>query len=103
MKVAVYSRIMVENQRQDLQLFFDELKNQKLQPLIFHTYFEQIKNSIALPPDVEVFHSSEHLTSEIQAIISLGGDGTLLNTVILVSSHNLTVIGVNFGRLCLLA
>ena len=43
MKVAVYSRVMDENQRQDLQLFFDELKNQRLQPLIFHTYFEQIK------------------------------------------------------------
>jgi NAD+ kinase len=103
MKVAVYSRVMDENQRQDLQLFFDELKNQKLQPLIFHTYFEQIKNTIALPPDAEVFHSSEHLTSEIQAIISLGGDGTLLDTATLVRGHNLPVMGVNFGRLGFLA
>src|SRR6476661_4002346 len=103
MKVAVYSRIMDESQRQDLQLFFDELKNQKLQPLIFHSYFEQIKNTIALPSNVEVFHSSEHLTSEIQAIISLGGDGTLLDTVTLVRSHNLPVMGINFGRLGFLA
>jgi NAD+ kinase len=103
MKVAVYSRVMDESQRQDLQLFFDELKNQKLQPLIFHTYFEQIKNTIALPPDTEVFHSSEHLTSEIQAIISLGGDGTLLDTATLVRGHNLPVMGVNFGRLGFLA
>jgi NAD+ kinase len=81
MKVAVYSRVMDENQRQDIQSFFDELKNQKLQPLIFHTYFEQIKNTIELPPDAGVFHSSEDLTDEIQSIISLGGDGTLLDTV----------------------
>src|SRR5436190_13934549 len=103
MKVAVYSRVMDENQRQDLQLFFDELKNQKLQPLIFHSYFEQIKNTIELPPDAEVFHSSEHLTSEIQAIISLGGDSTLLDTATLVRGHNLPVMGVNFGRLGFLA
>src|SRR6478609_5028313 len=103
MKVAVYSRVMDENQRQDIQSFFDELKNQKLQPLIFHTYFEQIKNTIALPSNAEVFHSSEHLTSEIQAIISLGGDGTLLDTVTLVRSHNLPVMGINFGRLGFLA
>src|SRR3954464_4274395 len=103
MKVAIYSRVMDENQRQDVQLFFDELKNQKLQPLIFHTYFEQIKNTIALPPDAEVFYSSENLNNEIQAIISLGGDGTLLDTVTLVRSHNLPVMGVNFGRLGFLA
>jgi len=103
MKVAIYSRVMDENQRQDIELFFDELKNQKLQPLIFHTYFEQIKNTIALPSNAEVFHSPEHLNSEIQAIISLGGDGTLLDTVTLVRSHNLPVMGINFGRLGFLA
>ena len=103
MKVAIYSRVMDENQRQDIQLFFDELKNQKLQPVIFHTYFDQIKNSIALPPDAEIFYSSENLTSEIQAIISLGGDGTLLDTVTLVRSHNRPVMGINFGRLGFLA
>jgi NAD+ kinase len=103
MKVAIYSRVMDENQRQDLQLFFDELKNQKVQPLIFHSYFEQIKNTVSLPPDTEVFHSSEHLTNEIQSIISLGGDGTLLDTVTLVRGHNLPVMGINFGRLGFLA
>src|SRR6185436_16361340 len=103
MKVAIYSRVMDENQRQDIQLFFDELKNQKLQPLIFHTYFEQIKNTVALPSNAEVFYSSENLTNEIQAIISLGGDGTLLDAVTLVRSHNLPVMGINFGRLGFLA
>src|SRR6185369_15986036 len=103
MKVAIYSRVIDENQRQDIELFFDELKNQKLQPLIFHTYFEQIKNTIALPSNAEVFYSSEQLTTEIQAIISLGGDGTLLDTVTLVRSHNLPVMGINFGRLGFLA
>src|SRR6476660_6919979 len=99
MKVAIYSRVMDENQGKDIQLFFDELKNQKLQPLIFHTYFEQIKNTIALPQDAEVFYSSENLTNEIQAIISLGGDGTLLDTVTLVRSHKRRVMGSNFGGL----
>jgi NAD+ kinase len=103
MKVAIYSRVMDEDQRQDIQSFFDELKNQKLRPVIFESYFEQIKNSISLPEDVEVFQSSISLTNEIQAIISLGGDGTLLDTVTLVRSHNVPVMGINFGRLGFLA
>jgi NAD+ kinase len=103
MKVAIYSRVMEERQRQDVQLFFDELKKQKLQPVIFHSFFEQIKNTIELPSDTEIFHLSEDITTEIQSIISLGGDGTLLDTVTLVRGHNVPVMGINFGRLGFLA
>src|SRR5258705_8141538 len=103
MKVAIYSRVMEEDQRQDVQLFFDELKKQNLQPVIFHSFFEQIKNAIELPSDAEVFQSSEEITNEIQAIISLGGDGTMLDTVTLVRGHNVPVMGINFGRLGFLA
>ncbi|HEV8283513.1 MAG TPA: NAD kinase [Chitinophagaceae bacterium] len=103
MKVAIYSRVMEEEQRQDVQLFIDELKKQKLQPVFFHSFFEQIKNTLSLPSDAEVFHSSEEITKEIQAIISLGGDGTLLDTITLVRSHNVPIMGINFGRLGFLA
>jgi len=103
MKVAIYSRVMDDEQRQDLQLFFDELNKQKLQPVIFHQFFEQIKKSISLPGDVEIFHASEEITTEIQAIISLGGDGTLLDTVSLVRGFDVPIMGINFGRLGFLA
>ena len=103
MKVAIYSRVMDEEQRQDVQLFFDELSKQNLQPVIFHQFSEQIKRTISLPPHTEVFHSPEEITSEIQAIISLGGDGTLLDTVTLVRDNNVPVMGINFGRLGFLA
>lgn len=103
MKVAIYSRVMDEDQLQDLQLFFDELKKQKLQAVIFHPFFEQIKQAISLPPDTEIFQHSEEITSEIQAIISLGGDGTLLDTVTLLRGYNVPIMGINFGRLGFLA
>jgi NAD+ kinase len=103
MKVAIYSRVMEEDQRQDVQLFFEELNKQKLQPIIFHSFFEQIKNSVTLPADTDVFRLSEDITDEIQAIISLGGDGTLLDTVAFIRNHHVPVMGINFGRLGFLA
>lgn len=103
MKVAIYSRVMDDVHRQDVQLFFDELKNQKLQPVIFHSFFEQIKDTVSLPADSEIFHLSEDMPNEIQAIISLGGDGTLLDTVAFVRGHHVPVMGINFGRLGFLA
>jgi NAD+ kinase len=86
-----------------VQLFFDELKKQKLKPVIFHSFFEQIKEVIDLPEDHSVFFLAEEITEDIEFIISLGGDGTLLDTVTLVRGRNVAVMGINFGRLGFLA
>ena len=68
MKAAIYSRVMEEEQQKDVQLFFDELARQKIDPVIFHHYFEQIKANINLPADTKTFALSEDLTEEIEFI-----------------------------------
>lgn len=103
MKAAIYSRVMEEGQREDVQLFFDELQRQNIQPVIFQQYFDQVKDSINLPPDIQTFSLSEHLSEEIEFIVSLGGDGTLLDTVTLVRDKPISIMGINFGRLGFLA
>ncbi len=103
MKAAIYSRVMEEDQRIDVQLFFNELAKQKIQPVVFHSYYEQIRDSITLPENTETFSLSEDLTSDIEFIVSLGGDGTLLDTVTLVRKKKISIMGINFGRLGFLA
>ena len=103
MKAAIYSRIMEDEQRKDIQLFFDELANQKINPVIYQPFFEEIKNKIDLPSNTTTFSRSEDLTDEIEFIISLGGDGTLLDTITLVRDKKISIMGINFGRLGFLA
>jgi NAD+ kinase len=103
MKAAIYSRVLEEPQQKDLQLFFDELARQQITPVIFQSYYEQIHPVIQLPHNTETFSLSEELNDEIEFIISLGGDGTLLDTVTLVRDKNISIMGVNFGRLGFLA
>jgi NAD+ kinase len=103
MKAAIYCRSMEENQKEDVQLFFDELAKQKIEPVIFHLFFEQIKNVVRLPDNAAIFSVSEDITDEVEFIVSLGGDGTLLDTVTLVRDKNIFILGINFGRLGFLA
>jgi NAD+ kinase len=103
MKAAIYCRSMEENQKEDVQLFFDELAKQKIEPVIFHLFFEQIKNVVRLPDNSTIFSVSEDITDEVEFIVSLGGDGTLLDTVTLVRDKNIFILGINFGRLGFLA
>jgi len=103
MKAAIYSRVMEQDQVKDVQIFFDELAKQKIEPVIYQYFYEQISDKIGLPADSKTFSLSEHLSDEVEFIISLGGDGTLLDTITLVRDKNISIMGINFGRLGFLA
>jgi len=103
MKAAVYSRVFEDEQQKDVQLFFNELAVQKIEPVIYQDFFQQIKNKIDLPATTTIFSDSDDLTEEIEFIISLGGDGTLLDTITMVKGKPVAIMGINFGRLGFLA
>jgi NAD+ kinase len=103
MKIAIYSRLLEEEKRSDIQFFFDELAKQKISAVVFLPFFEEIKNRINLSGEITTFYLSEDLTDEIDFVISLGGDGTLLDTVTLVRDKGIPIMGINFGRLGFLA
>lgn len=103
MKAAIYSRVFDAEHKEEVQLFFDELEHQQIEPVIFHPFYEQVKNEIRIPAGTQTFLLSEDLTDEIEFIISLGGDGTLLDTITLVRDKKISIMGINFGRLGFLA
>ncbi len=103
MKAAIYSRVMVAEQEQDIQLFFDELEKQKIVAVVFLPFFNEVKEKIKLPASTETFSESDNLKEDIEFIISLGGDGTLLDTITLVRDKKISIMGINFGRLGFLA
>lgn len=103
MKAAIYSRIFDAEHKEEVQLFFDELEQQQIEPVIYQPFYEQIKTDIRIPAETQTFQLSEDLTDEIEFIISLGGDGTLLDTITLVRDKKISIMGINFGRLGFLA
>lgn len=103
MKIAIYSRVIDFEQRGPIQQLFDELIKQHIEPVIYNPFLEKIRSEFLLPSDISSFNESGDLNGSIEFIISLGGDGTLLDTVSLVRDKNIPVLGINFGRLGFLA
>ncbi|HZG25531.1 MAG TPA: NAD kinase [Chitinophagaceae bacterium] len=103
MKVAIYSREVDLDYRIQVQHLFDEFGKQHVELAISQPFFERIVTSINLPNNTSTFKNSSDLDETIDFIISLGGDGTLLDTVTLVRDKNIPVMGINFGRLGFLA
>jgi NAD+ kinase len=103
MRVAIYSRVIEYDQQAGVQKLFDELIRQGVEPVIHQPFLEKIGGSFILPPNVASFRESSDLDESIEFLISLGGDGTLLDTVAYVRDKNIPVLGINFGRLGFLA
>lgn len=103
MKVAIYSRVTDTGVKEDIQELFASLATHQIEPVIFEPFFQQIMQTIPLPDKMSTFRESADLNNSIDFLISLGGDGTLLDTITLVRDKDIPILGINFGRLGFLA
>jgi NAD+ kinase len=103
MQIAIYSRGLEAAQHHDIKLLLDELAAFKIKPVIFQDFFNQFYSAIQIPDNYSTFSCAEELDEDIDCMISLGGDGTLLDTVTFVQDKGIPVLGINYGRLGFLA
>lgn len=100
MRVAIYSRGGQTLQEQDVKSLLDLLSQAGIDAVVFKSLKDQYAGLSDLP---NVFEGAADLNDQIDALISLGGDGTLLDTVCLVRDKQIPVLGINYGRLGFLA
>jgi NAD+ kinase len=64
--------------------------------------FNSINKKVGVNSDLSVLESKEELAA-IDVVISIGGDGTLLDTISLIGPFQTPVLGINTGRMGFLA
>lgn len=74
-----------------------------MESIFFQDFFNQFYSAINIKGKYTTFSKAEDLDDSIDCIISLGGDGTLLDTVTLIQDKGIPVLGINYGRLGFLA
>ena len=103
MRIAIYSRGIENNQVQDIEFLLEEIVKLGAEPVFYQDFFNQFYCAVDLDGKYSTFNSSADMDSSIDCLISLGGDGTLLDTVTLVKDTGIPVLGINYGRLGFLA
>ncbi len=103
MKVAIYSRGLDTEQGAHLDILLEALTRFDVFILIYQPLLLQFNQVTVRFPALVPFVTSADLPEELDCLISLGGDGTLLDTVTLVRNKKIPVLGINFGRLGFLA
>ncbi|RDC55023.1 NAD kinase [Pedobacter chinensis] len=103
MRIAIYGRDFNDTVLPYVQEVFDHLAAHHIQPVLYSKFKTSLHGKIKLPANTVVFHNHKELKDLADVLLSLGGDGTLLDTLSLIRNSNIPVIGINFGRLGFLA
>jgi NAD+ kinase len=99
MNIAIYGRPVNTNQISLAENVLDTLEKNECSLIIHEPYFHFLKEKIPGLKNYALFKTSHDLNQNIDFLFSIGGDGTLLDTVTLIKNSKIPIIGVNAGRL----
>jgi len=104
MKIAIYSRTGSEAAIPFLENLITEIENAGGSFMIYHPFYNFLRQkSVRLPEDTVAFSTNEEIRDKVDFLFTLGGDGTLLETLTIVKDSGIPVLGINTGRLGFLA
>lgn len=99
MRVAIFGKDYDKSQNSYIQLLIDELNRRNAQLCFYKPYFEKIKENLNVPEKVCFYESHKQLRNHADIMFSIGGDGTMLNTLPFVRDSGIPILGINLGRL----
>lgn len=104
MQIAVYSRFLKPEDSPYVQALFNSLETEGIQAFVFQDFYQSFHGQIKLENRPPLFKNCEDLRQlQPDFLVTLGGDGTILDAVTLVRDVDLPIMGINLGRLGFLA
>ena len=103
MLVALYNRNFEEQDILTLQHAISLLEANNMQMVFYKEFYERIQSHLTLKNTPRLFTGKTDLPLNTDMLFSLGGDGTMLDTISFVGNSNIPLIGINLGRLGFLA
>jgi len=104
MIIAVYGKHIESEYNIILGDLFAQLKKYNAEIWVYEPLLNYLKNNLSFNiNNIKGYNKPEEIKGKADYMVSLGGDGTFLDSVALVQESNIPIMGVNFGRLGFLA
>lgn len=99
MRIALYGNPFDASKAKYIQHLVHKLEQENISICIENQFFDFLEEIITFKKTVSSFDNYEELKESADVLLSIGGDGTLLNTITLVRDSGIPVLGINTGRL----
>ena len=84
----------------DLTRLFLLLKERNVKVYLYEPLYEFVQQACSIQPDIAgVFTTGAELPESVRYLISIGGDGTFLKSILTLKGKSIPVAGINLGRL----
>lgn len=100
MKIAIFGRFFSDEFSIYIQHLILKLESENCKLIVYNQFIDFLKQKIDFNTDIESFSEKEDLLKEkVDFLISIGGDGTILDSIKLVEDSGIPILGINTGRL----
>ncbi|MFT4522722.1 MAG: NAD+ kinase [Bacteroidia bacterium] len=103
MKIGLYARILKSKTQLDFVASLLDLLAKREIEIYLHENLKSLLKLDLVTDDYKSFNDFDLKAEDIDYLLSLGGDGTMLDTIIMVRDTAIPVLGVNMGRFGFLA
>jgi len=97
MKIALFGKTIAPENGEYMRQLFKKLADNQVEIVVYQLFADIVAAYIPVGVQYTVFHSHEDLKADL--LFSIGGDGTILDTVPFVLDSGIPVVGINMGRL----
>ena len=97
MTIALFGKTIAPENGEYMRQLFAELAKNQVEIVVYQPFAELVKVFVPEGVNYNVFTSNADLNADL--LFSIGGDGTILDTVPFVLDSGIPVAGINMGRL----
>ncbi|MFM2394662.1 MAG: hypothetical protein RLZZ546_2644 [Bacteroidota bacterium] len=95
MRVLVYGQLVKKEDANEWKMTVDELLKNEFAVYIFEEILSQYHTLVGFNENINTFN----LVSDIDLILTLGGDGTMIKASTIACKKDIPLVGINLGRL----
>lgn len=103
MRIGIFGRNFNDSFVPSIQELFNTIQLFGWEVMIYKPFYPSLQDRINIDAKPVFFSNHSEIWGKIDLLISIGGDGTFLETVHIVRDSGIPVLGVNTGRLGFLA
>lgn len=101
-RIGIHGKDFQNKSSRFLEKVLDHLKKKQVEIWVSSKFLKQFKSSRIQDYQLRAFDQGDHL-HQLDCFLSLGGDGTLLESVTYIGKAETPILGINTGRLGFLA